>query len=254
MMTKHFTCVVIFCLCLTAQTANAGFWDWFKDDGVHLVVVDPYVEMRTGPGRGYPVFHVIEKGESLHLFKKRTDWFKTETEDGVKGWVKRADLVKTLGPDGSPVDFSAPGRQDFVDRRWEFGALGGQFETADSLTTYIAFHLTPNISTEARYTQTFSEIANNKMWSVNAVHKPFPNWRISPFFTLGAGEIDISPSSTLVQSEDRQNPTYTVGAGTFVYVSRRFLFRLEYNNHTLLTKRPENEEVEEWKAGFSVFF
>ncbi len=254
MTSQRISYALALCLCLVAQTSIAGFWDFFIDEGVDLVVADPFVEMRTGPGRGFPVFHVIEKGESLHLFKSRTDWYKAKTADGIKGWIKREDLQKTLGPDGSEVDFSAPDWQDYVDRRWEFGFLGGDFEGSDSLTTYLAFHLTQNISTELKYTQTFSSIANNKLISVNAVHKPFPSWKISPFFTLGTGEIDISPSSTLVQSEDRENPVYTVGGGALIYVSRRFLMRLEYNQHTLLTKREENEEVEEWKAGFSVFF
>jgi len=232
----------------------AGVWDFFTKDGVELVAIDPYVEMRTGPGRGYPVFHVIEKGEKLHLFKKRTDWFKTRTEDGIIGWVKRSDLSKTLGPDGAEVDFASPNWSDYVNRRFEFGFLGGTFEGSDSFTTYLGYHLTANLSTEVKYTQTFSSVANTKLYSINAVHQPFPDWRISPFFTLGAGTIDISPSSSLVQTEERQNDLYTVGGGTFIYISRRFLVRLEFNNHTLLTRRPENEEVDEWKAGFSVFF
>jgi len=253
-MTRYFAKGVVLCLLCFVKASHAGIWDFWKDEGLDLVVVDPFVDMRTGPGRGYPVLHVIEKGESLHLFKRRTDWFKTKTEDGIIGWVKRSDLAKTLGPDGGEVDFSAPGWEDYVDRRLEFGVLGGDFEGTDSLTTYLGFHLNQHISAELRFTQTFSSIANNKLLSINAVHKPFPSWKISPFFTIGTGEIEISPSSSLVQPETRENPVYTVGGGAFIYVSRRFLVRLEFNNHTLLTKREENEEVDEWKAGFSVFF
>lgn len=238
---------------LTAP-AHAAIWDVFKNPGVELVVVDPFVEMHTGPGRGYPVFHVIEKGDTLKLIKRRTDWFKTETQDGHIGWVKRRELAKTLGPEGQEVDFSAPDWGDYVDRRWEFGVLGGNFGEADALTTYLGFHLTKNISAEVKYTQAFSPIGNSKFIGVNAVHQPFPSWYVSPFFTLGTGEIEINPSSTLVQSEERTNPTYTVGAGAMIYVSSSFLMRIEYNNHTLLTDRENNEEVEEWKAGFSVFF
>ncbi len=253
-MTKTITWVLTLSICISVNGAFAGVFDFLKSPGVELIVIDPYVEMRTGPGRGHPVFHSIEKGENLHIFKKRTDWFKVTTERGVKGWVKRSDLAKTLSLTGEAIDFSSPGQQSFTNRRWEYGILGGTFEGSDSLTTYGAFHLTNNISAELKYTQTFSPIANSKLISINAVHKPFPTWRISPFFTLGTGEIDISPSSTLVQSEDNVNPVYTVGGGTFIYISRRFLMRIEYNNHTLLTKRAENEEVEEWKVGFSVFF
>ena len=248
------TWVIALSLWAFPHIAMAGIWDYFKKDGVHLVVTEPFIEMRTGPGRGFPVFHSIEKGETLHLFKKRTDWFKAKTQKGIVGWVKRDDLAKTLGPNGETVAFLAPGREDYVDRRYEFGVLYGDFEGTTALTTYASYHLTPNISAELKQTKTFSSIANNTLRAFNMVHKPFPNWRISPFVTLGRGELEISPNASLVQSEERKNSLYTVGGGAFVYISRRFLARIEYNKHTLLTKREANEEVEEWKAGFGVFF
>ena len=33
------------------------------NDGVHVQVAEPYLELHTGPGRGYPVTQVIERGE-----------------------------------------------------------------------------------------------------------------------------------------------------------------------------------------------
>lgn len=244
---------IIFILFTLTHAAHARI-DFLKTKVLVVVVVDPYVDIHTGPGRGYPVFHVMEKGETIKIFKRHTDWYKMKTQDGIEGWVNRDELSKTLGPDGSEIDFNAPDWQDFVDRRWEFGVLGGTFEDADAFTNYLSFHLTHNISFEAKYTQTFSSVANNKLASLNVVQQPFPQWKVSPFFTLGTGRININPSSDLVQTEERENPIYTVGGGAFVYITRRFLMRVEFNNHTLLTKRAENEEVDEWKAGFSVFF
>lgn len=245
--------IFVFALISLAQISQADF-EFLKTKVMVVVVADPYVEIHTGPGRGYPVFHVMEKGETIKIFKRQTDWYKMKTKDGIEGWVHRGELSKTLGPDGSEIDFNAPDWQDYVDRRWEIGMLGGTFEDADAFTNYLAFHLTQNISFEAKYTQAFSSVGNSKLASLNAVHKPFPQWKVSPFFTLGTGRIDISPSSDLVQAEDRENPVYTVGGGAVIYITRRFLMRVEFNNHTLLTKRADNEEVDEWKAGFSVFF
>lgn len=244
----------LLCLCVLAAPIALAKPEFLKTQVLVVVVVDPFVEVHTGPGRGYPVFHVVEKGQSIKISKRHTDWYKMQTVDGHEGWVHRDELEKTLGPDGSEIDFNAPNWQDFVDRRWELGVLGGTFEDADSFTNYLAFHLTHHIAFEAKYTQTFSSVGNNKLASLNLVHQPFPQWKLSPFFTLGSGRIDISPSSDLVQTEERENPVYTVGGGAFFYITRRFLMRVEFNNHTLLTKRGENEEVDEWKAGFSVFF
>ena len=41
-------------------------------------------------------------------------------------------------------------------------------------------------------------------------------------------------------------------APTFIS-SKRFIFRVEYKHHTVLTSRDDNEEIDEWIAGFSVF-
>ena len=44
------------------------------------------------------------------------------------------------------------------------------------------------------------------------------------------------------------------GIGADVYVSRKFMLRMEYRRHTVLTSRDDNEELNQWKAGFSIFF
>lgn len=248
-----------------------------KDKGVELVVTDPFAEMHTGPGRGFPVFHVIEKGETIRVYKARADWFKVETlgaksnatdsnatdsnakksdSKGTRktGWIYRDELASTLGINGETVDLSPPGREAFANRRWEWGFGGGNFSGARSLNTYVGAYLTRNISAELRFTESFGSFSNSKMAAVNLVHQPFPDWKVSPFFTLGTGAILISPSSDIVQPEDRENGVMTVGGGLIFYASRSYLIRLEYNDHTLLTEREFNEEVDEWKAGFSVFF
>ena len=32
-----------------------------------VVVADPYLEMHTGPGRGYPIDHVVDRGETVKI-------------------------------------------------------------------------------------------------------------------------------------------------------------------------------------------
>lgn len=223
-------------------------------EGVAVVIADPYVDVHTGPGRGYPIFHALEKGETVWLFKQRTDWFKVQTEDGLIGWVKRSTLNATLGQDGPLIAFDRSGWDNFTQRRWELGVMGGDFGGARGLTNYLGYHLTPNLAAELKYTQAFGSFSNTKLLSVNAVHQVFPEWQISPFFTLGTGVMRIEPSADLVQTQDREDTVMTVGGGFIFYFSRRFLLRLEYNDHKVLTNRENNEEVSEWKAGFSVYF
>ena len=74
------------------------------------------------------------------------------------------------------------------------------------------------------------------------------------FFTLGTGVLHIQPKATLVQVEDRTDQQAHVGFGLRTHLGRRFMLRAEYKSYVVFTSRDENEEVEEWKAGFAVFF
>lgn len=214
----------------------------------------PYIELHTGPGRGYPVTQVLERGDTLRVFKRKTDWYKIETRKGFTGWVSREDLSGSKTEDEIIADFSKPTRKEFDKRKWEVGVAGGSFSGADETTIYLGYHLTKNISTELKYTEAFGAFSNIKLGSLNIVHQPWPQWRLSPFFIMGSGTMYTSPNSGLVATEDRQDSVLTVGGGLFLYATRNFMLRTEYNSHTVLTARADNEEVHEWKVGFSVFF
>ena len=54
-------------------------------DYLQLFVAQPYLELHTGPGRGYPVAQVVARGEAVDVLMRRTEWFKVRTERGVEG-------------------------------------------------------------------------------------------------------------------------------------------------------------------------
>lgn len=219
-----------------------------------VAVADPYLEMHTGPGRGYPIFHVVDRGETVQIVRRKTDWFKVRAPDGKEGWVAKAQMELTLEEDGSELDFEVIDIDDFTNAKWEFGVLAGDFDGANSVSLYGGYSLTPHVSFEVWGSQILGNFSNGWTGSVNVVHEAFPDWRVSPFFTLGAGVIRTEPKSTIVQGEDRTDQIGHVGAGFRIYAARRFLLRAEYKSYVVFTSRDDNEEVEEWKVGFAFFF
>ena len=217
-------------------------------------VAEPYLEMRTGPGIGFPKFYVVDRGETVEVMKRRTDWFLVRTPNGKEGWVDRDQMELTLQPDGDIVDFEAADQGDFTNSRWELGVLAGDFGGANILSVYGAYSINPNVGIEMWGSQILGNFSNGWMGSVNVIHETWPDWRISPFFTLGAGVIHTEPKSTIVQGEDRTDQVGHVGAGFRIYATRRFILRAEYKSYVVFTSRNDNEEVEEWKAGFAFFF
>jgi len=242
-----FTVFLYNCLLLAASIVYA-------DEVQTTKVAEAYIELHTGPGRGYPVFHVVERGQQIRLIKKRTQWYKVESPDKKIGWVHEEEIALTLNADGSTYDAGQIAQRDFQSRQFEAGVLTGNYGGATALSLYGGWNFTENLATELALTQALGNVSDITFATVNLLHHPFPDWRYSPYFKLGTGIITTKPQATLIQAVDRTDETVHVGGGVKIYVSRQFFVRVEYNKHTILTSRNDNDEVEEWKIGISVFF
>ena len=218
-----------------------------------VVVSDPYVDLHTGPGRGYPIFYVAAQGDRITILEAQTDWYKVRTPRGKEGWVNVEQMTSTLDLDGQPVEFPTYGINHFSQRRWTFGFGAGDFDGARILSADLSFAFTPNISADLVASQVLGDYSDGYMGTVSIVMTPWPEWRISPFFEIGTGMIQINPQTTIVQSHDETDEIAHAGVGADVYLSKRFIFRAQYKRHTVFTSRNENEEIDEWTAGFSFF-
>ncbi len=217
-------------------------------------VADPYIEMRTQPGRGYPIFYIAERGERIELIRRRTDWIEVRNARGVKGWVHIDDLGRTLDSSREPLGFKSPDLEAFTKRRWELGLMIGDYGDTDALTGYASWHFTRNLSLELAATENFGDASDGRMVTGSIVHQLFPHWRYSPFLTIGGGIRETNPRSTLVSTEDRTDSTVSIGAGVRIHLYKRLFLRLQYKHYVIMTDRDDDEEVDEWKIGISAFY
>lgn len=225
------------------------------DDEAFIVTVDDhYIEMHTGPGRGFPIFYVAERGEKITILKERAGWYKVRNYRAIEGWVSSNQIILTLDANGNPIILDEPGLQTFSNRRWEGGLMLGDFGGSDILTIYGGYQFTRNLSLELALSESYGEFSTGDAASLSIVHQFAPQWRYSPFFTIGAGIRRTEPKSTLVSVEDRDDGTANVGLGVRIYLNRQFFLRLQYKQYLVLTSRDDDEEVEEWKIGLSAFF
>lgn len=224
------------------------------DELLQLFVSAPYLELHTGPGRGYPVFHVVAREDSVDVLKRRTDWFKVRTARGVEGWASQRDMLGTTLADGTPFTFDLGDRKGFAEHRWEAGILGGDYGGATLVSAYGAVFFNRQLSLEVAASQFLGKASNGATIDIGLTHIFAPEWRLSPFVSLGGGMVYIDPKATLVQPPDRTDETAYFGGGLRFYLARRFFLRAEYRSHTVFTSRNDNEEVDEWKLGFAFFF
>jgi len=223
-------------------------------DEQRVIIADPFIEMHTGPGIGYPITQIVERGDEATILKRRTEWFKIRGPRGNEGWAHRDQMQRTLQPSGKQADFPDLTEEAWKDSRWSAGLLAGDFGGATVYTVSGGYRFSKHLTAEINASQILGNFSDGWSASVNVVHSFFPDWRASPFFSIGTGIVQIEPKSTLAQPEDRKDQMAVVGLGVNAYVSRRFVLRAEYKGYVVLSSRNDNEDVDEWKAGFTVFF
>lgn len=252
---KTFKLIQFACILLLLALSPRAFAA--EEDGTPLTIADPYIEMHTGPGTGYPIFHVVDRGEKIVVLKRKTSWYKIRAQNGKEGWATREQMQKTLLPGGEQLEFTELNQDAFRQRNWELGVTGGELEGAPITSVYGAYNFTPNFSTEFTLGHSVGNVSSSFLYKLNLLMQPFPNWNYSPFFTLGLGSIDVKPSATLIEPEDKNNEFSQVGIGIRKYLSRRFMLRFEVSEYVIFSAsndQDENEDISEWKLGFAVFF
>lgn len=222
-----------------------------------LTVAEPFIELRSGPGAAYPIFHVVDRGETVELLHNKTGWFKLSTSKGLTGWVSREQIELTLTAQGELFRVAETTEQDYRNRRYELGALAGRFQSAPVLSVYGGWQFTPNLSSEFTWSHSVGTVSSSDLLLFSIAIQPFADWRWSPFFKLGVGDITVEPSATLIRPETRSNTVTQAGWGVQTRIADNFIFRLEYNDYMIFSasnNKDSNEDISEWKAGFSIFF
>ena len=221
---------------------------------LQVYVTAPYLELRSGPGRGYPVFNVAERNESVEVLFRRTDWFKVRTQHGVEGWASQRDMLRTVLADGTPFTFDLGDRTGFTAHNFEMGVFAGDYGGATLVSGFGSFSFNSQLAAEVSVGQFLGKFSNGVVGDLGLTHVVMPEWRLSPFLMLGTGLVHVTPKVTLVAPSERTDQTAYVGGGLRFYLTRRFFVRAEYKSHMVFTKRNANEEVDEWKLGFAFFF
>jgi len=225
-----------------------------KRELLQLFVTTPYLELHTGPGRGYPVAQVVGRGESVDVLMRRTEWFKLRTERGVEGWASERDLLQAQLADGTLFTFNRGDRAGFTSHRWEGGIMTGDYAGATVISAFGARSLNDNLKVELMVSQYLGNISDGYLVDLGLNHVILPEWRFSPFLMLGTGFEKVTPKATLANPTDSTNQTAYAGVGARFYLTRRFFLRGDYRYHVVFTSRDTNEVKDEWKLGFAFFY
>lgn len=241
-----------------ADTSTKVLSSKASDANMTLEVIDPYVEMHTGPGRGYPVFHVVEQGEIIEVIKRKPDWYQIRSTKGKIGWTKSTQLARTLQPTGIPVDLPNVGHGDYLKNNWRVGFTGGQvadgdIKGADSFSASIGYRPFSWLGAEMEAGRIYSKKVRGDLYGINVLIEPYSHWIVAPYLLIGKGKmsLDAQPTYTPLGFDSSNYANYAFGAN--YYLARNFVIRGEYRWYSVSTDN-DTVKLEEWKLGFSTFF
>ena len=217
-------------------------------------VADPYIELRTGPGRGYPIFFVAPRNEWVEIELRHTDWFRVRTEGDKVGWVSRQQLESTLTAAGGTKTFRDVLLDDYLSRRVQLGAAWGHFKGEPLLKVWTNYRLSDTLSIEGTFGQVEGVFSGTNLWHLDLMIEPWSDKRLSPFFAVGLGKFKNFPNLSLIGATTTDAKLGAARIGARYYISERFMFTADYAFYTAFLNDQRSSEYRAWTAGLSFFF
>lgn len=223
-----------------------------RAEPVEIVITAPYLDVRTGPGRGYPVVHAFERGDRIEIVRQRTDWVLVRGQ-GLEGWTPREDLVGSRDEDGAVIAFAVPSFTDYTQRRFALSLIGGGIDGATAFGVRGDWRLVPMLTAELGFTHIPGTFSSTRQFDLNAVFSPFPQWRIEPVLTAGVGYFENVARPTLVDGETTDDRSSNFGVGLRAYLGRNLMVRGDIRRHTIHFN-DDRRRFNEYTVGIGVFF
>ncbi len=219
-----------------------------------LQVAAPFLEMHTGPGRGYPVFFVVEKAQWVAVELRRTDWYRVRAEGGQVGWVPREALASTLTAAGGTKTFRDLLLDDYLKRRVDFTGGWGRFRGEPMLRLGLQARVADTVGVELVVGQVQGLFSGTDFWHVSLVSEPYSDRRWSPYFSVGLGKFRNIPNSSLVDATPVDANLAQASLGLRWYLSERFIARLDWTLHTAFVSDTRSTEYRSVTAGLGFYF
>lgn len=217
-------------------------------------VIGPYLDMHSGPGRGYPIFYVAERDEWVVIELRHTDWFKVRSARGAVGWVSRDQMKQTVTEDGTPFELADPSLVDFLNRRFDFGAGYGASKKTSITRLWAGWRMSDTLSLDLNLAEVQSKTSTTGIWTANLLSEPWSDKRISPFFGVGVGRFHYEPNKSLVNREVIDGNLGALTLGVRYHLSGRAAVRIDYSRYSVLVSDTDYRNYQAGTIGLSIHF
>lgn len=217
-------------------------------------VVGPYLDMRSGPGRGYPIFYAAEREEWVVIELRHTDWFKVRTARGAAGWVSREQMRQTVTEDGVPFELADPTLQNFLDRRFDVGVGYGATAKTSFTRAWVGWRFSDTLSLDINGADIQGQSYTISMWTAGLLAEPWSDKRLSPFVGVGMGHYHYVPNKSRVNRHEADGNMGVFTLGGRYYLASRVALRIDYSRYSAFISDKNYRNFQAGTIGLSLHF
>ncbi|HET8708511.1 MAG TPA: SH3 domain-containing protein, partial [Pseudomonadales bacterium] len=190
-----------------------------------------YMNIYAGPGRGFPIFYIAEKGEKVEIIRAHTEWFEVKTQRGVTGWAFKDELLPALKRKDADFGYEEIKQEDYQTRTLEFGLAGGEIVGNSLFAARVAYRMNDFFSSEAALSNAAGDFSTSTIYAFQLLYHPFRFGQFEPHFILGAGQMATEPKAGLIGTKSSHSGMTTYGLGVDYYWADRFIIRADWQNN-----------------------
>lgn len=245
--------------------ASTSFFDRFltsdtqtdqnESERIQLSVIDSYIELHSGPGRGYPIINTIEQGDQVNVYKRRGNWYLVSDRRLREGWVPQEKLARTIASTGLPAALPEVHHGDYLAQKFNIGFALGQQDDDETASVLLGYRLFSFLSVEAEIGQVFADDVEGYSYGGSLLLEPIKSLAFTPFISHGYGKQKFQQKETLNvgRNNDFDSDYRFTGAGINYYIGLNFVVRGEYRKVHISGDNGSTSNSA-WRIGFSSFF
>jgi len=227
-------------------------------------VLTEQAQVHTGPGFGYRVVYMAQRGEVLRAVERATRgyWFRIVLPDGTFGWILGdevfpfgIDLAGKAEPPGvfrrfvDAVFAPSPLGEGYVQFTFSAGVLGG-----DGMFLFRpAVLLDPHVALEAFFGETLGNQIDVLYYGVGANAYLWPASPVTPFFALAGGGVSSRRKADQFTIKVGDFSTVNVGGGMMFAFKKRVTLRFDFRNHVIFDPN-HTQSAQEYSGGLAIVF
>ncbi len=232
------------------------------DDGEESVVMARVIvesaALRTGPGAGFRIARIAQRGDTFRVHERSTRgfWFRVELPDGSLAWIDGNVVYnQEVGPPsrGERILRKIFAPPPLLGEHGELAVMLGVLSDAGLMAARPTFLLSPTFGFELDLAGSVGSAGRLLMGGGGPLINLFPHWPIVPFFTVGGGVAYATPNADSFVLDDGASSHVYAGGGLRFGFRQRLIVRVEGRSHVFFD--PDRIVAqEEISGGLSAFF